>query len=140
MYNYTISINYGGNMKFLHTMIRVKNIKESLKFYTELMDMELVEKKRLEDCWLYFLTDKDKTCQLELTYNDDTPENGYNTGNGFGHLAFETKSFEDFTAKLNRLGYKYLYEPFDLTGKGSMIAFIQDPDGYEIELIERVIW
>ncbi len=127
-------------MKFLHTMIRVKNIEKSLKFYTELMDMELVEKRRLEDCWLYFLTDKDKTCMLELTYNDDTPKNGYNIGSGFGHLAFETKSLEDFTAKLNKLGYNYLYEPFDLTGKGSMIAFIQDPDGYEIELIEQVKW
>lgn len=127
-------------MKFLHTMIRVKNIEESLKFYTEVLNMKLSDKKRLDDCWLYFLTDEDNTCQIELTYNDVTPEGGYNLGNGFGHFAFEVQSLTDFTEKIQNLGYEYLYEPFDLTGKGSMIAFIKDPDGYEIELIEKVNW
>ncbi len=47
---------------------------------------------------------------------------------------------DEFTRKLNLLGYSYLYAPFDLTGKGSKIAFIKDPDGYEIELIEKVNW
>lgn len=127
-------------MKFLHSMIRVSNIENSLKFYTELLKMTLTEKRRLDDCWLYFLTDENNTCQIELTYNDETPVNGYDTGNGFGHFAFEVDSMKEFTAKLNRLGYDYLYEPFDLTGKGSVIAFIKDPDGYEIELIEKVNW
>ena len=127
-------------MKFLHSMIRVKNIEESLKFYTELLNMKIADKKRLDDCWLYFLSDEENTCQIELTYNDKTPSDGYKLGNGFGHFAFGIDSFTEFTKKLNMLGYKYLYEPFDLTGKGSMIAFIQDPDGYEIELIEKVIW
>ena len=127
-------------MKFLHSMIRVKDIEASLKFYTELLDMELDSKRRLDDCWLYFLSDKDKTCQIELTYNDETPKNGYEIGNGFGHFAFGVKSLEEFSKKLSSLGYEYLYPPFDLNGKGSMIAFVQDPDGYEIELIESVNW
>ena len=127
-------------MKFLHTMIRVKDIEKSLDFYTKVLDMELTEKQRLEDCWLYFLSDKEKTCQIELTYNDETPKEGYNIGNAFGHFAFEVESLKIFTEKLNKLGYEYLYEPFDLNGKGSMIAFIKDPDGYEIELIEKVVW
>lgn len=127
-------------MKYLHTMIRVKDIDASLKFYTELFDMELDSKRRLEDCWLYFLSDKEKTCQIELTYNDETPENGYEIGTGFGHFAFEVKSLDEFSKKLANLGYEYLYPPFDLNGKGSMIAFIKDPDGYEIELIESVVW
>ena len=127
-------------MKFLHSMIRVRNIEASLKFYTEILDMKLEHKKRLEDCWLYFLTDKENTCQIELTYNDDTPKDGYNLGNGFGHFAFEVESLEEFTRKITMLGYEYLYEPFDLNGKGSKIAFIKDPDGYEIELIEKVVW
>jgi len=127
-------------MKFLHTMIRVRNIEESLKFYTSLFNMELSEKRRLEDCWLYFLTDEEKTCQIELTYNDDTPKDGYEIGNGFGHFAFLVESLDSFTNKLKENGYEYLYEPFDLTGKGSKIAFIKDPDGYEIELIEKVQW
>lgn len=127
-------------MKLLHTMIRVKNAEESLKFYTELLNMKLDKKKRLDDCWLYFLTDEDGTTQLELTYNDETPEDGYNLGSGFGHLAFSVDSLDKFSEKLNSLGYKYLYEPFDLNGKGTKIAFVQDPDGYEIELIEKVVW
>ena len=127
-------------MKLLHTMIRVKNIDESLKFYTELLNMKLDHKKRLEDCWLYFLNDEEESTQLELTYNDETPKEGYNLGNGFWHLAFSVKSFDEFTEKMNSLGYKYLYEPFDLNGKGSKIAFVKDPDGYEIELIEKVVW
>ena len=105
-------------MKFLHTMIRVKDIDASLKF----------------------LNDKEKTCQIELTFNDETPAEGYNIGSGFGHFAFAVESLENFTAKIKHLGYDYIYPPFDLNGKGTKIAFIQDPDGYEIELIEKVIW
>ena len=127
-------------MKFLHTMIRVKDIEASLKFYTEVLDMELDKKKRLDDCWLYFLNDKEKTCQIELTYNDETPAEGYEIGSGFGHFAFAVDSLDEFTAKIGKLGYEYLYEPFDLNGKGTKIAFITDPDGYEIELIEKVVW
>ena len=127
-------------MKFLHTMIRVKDIQKSLDFYEKVLDMNVVKKKRLEDCWLYFLEDNEKTCQIELTYNDETPLNGYDIGSGFGHFAFQVASLSDFTTKINSLGYEYLYEPFDLNGKGSKIAFIKDPDGYEIELIEKVVW
>lgn len=127
-------------MKLLHTMIRVKDIEKSLKFYIELLNMKLDHKKRLDDCWLYFLYDEDGTTQLELTANDETPENGYELGSGFGHLAFSVESMDKFSEKLNSLGYRYLYEPFDLNGKGSKIAFVQDPDGYEIEIIEKVVW
>ena len=127
-------------MKFLHTMIRVRNIDKSLKFYTEVLNMKMDHKKRLEDCWLYFLTDESGTCQIELTFNDETPQDGYDIGSGFGHFAFEVESLNEFTQKINTLGYSYLYPPFDLTGKGSKIAFIKDPDGYEIELIEKVQW
>ena len=127
-------------MKFLHTMVRVKDIEKSLAFYKDVLNMKLDHKKRLEDCWLYFLTDEENTCQIELTYNDETPEGGYELGSGFGHFAFSVDSLDEFTDKINKLGYSYLYPPFDLNGKGSKIAFINDPDGYEIELIEKVNW
>lgn len=127
-------------MKLLHVMIRVKNVEKSIDFYTKLFGMEIVKKKRLDDCWLYFLENKESGFQIELTYNDETPSEGYNIGTGFGHFAFGIKSMDEFTKNLHDMGYEYLYEPFDLTGKGSKIAFIKDPDGYEIELIEKVIW
>ena len=127
-------------MKFLHSMIRVKDIDKSLKFYTELLNMKLNKKKRLEDCELYFLNDEAGCCQIELTYNDETPQEGYVNGNAFGHFAFAVESLDKFTEKMNALGYEYLYEPFDLNGKGSRIAFVKDPDGNEIELIEKVVW
>ena len=127
-------------MKFLHTMVRVKDIEKSLAFYTDVLNMKIDHKKRLEDCWLYFLTDEENTCQIELTYNDETPEGGYELGSAFGHFAFSVESLDEFTDKINKLGYSYLYPPFDLNGKGSKIAFINDPDGYEIELIEKVNW
>ena len=127
-------------MKLLHTMIRVKDAEKSIKFYTELLNMTIDKRKRLDDCELIFLTDEDGVNQLELTYNDETPKDGYEIGNGFGHLAFSVKSLEEFTEKLHSLGYEYLYEPYELNGKGTKIAFIQDPDGYEIEMIEKVVW
>lgn len=127
-------------MKFLHSMIRVKDINASLRFYTELLNMKINKKKRLEDCELYFLDDEEGVSQIELTFNDETPEEGYVNGNAFGHFAFSVKSLDEFTQKLEKLGYSYLYEPFDLNGKGTKIAFVKDPDGNEIELIEKVIW
>ncbi len=126
-------------MKFLHSMIRVKNLEESLKFYEQLLGMKQVRTKRLEDCTLYFLEDENGG-QIELTYNDDTPQEGYINGNAFGHFAFAVESFDEFTKRLYSLGYKYLYEPFDLDGKGSIIAFVNDPDGNEIELVQNVVW
>lgn len=75
-------------MKLLHTMIRVKDADKSVKFYTELLNMSLDKKKRLEDCTLYFLNDEDFTTQLELTHNDETPEKGYDIGNGLATFAF----------------------------------------------------
>ena len=127
-------------MKFLHSMIRVKDKDESLRFYMELFNMKLVEQRRLEDCTLYFLNDESGEVQIELTYNDETPKDGYTNGNAFGHFAFSCDDMDKFSEKLHSMGYEYLYEPFDLTGKGSKIAFINDPDGNEIEIIEKVVW
>lgn len=123
-------------MKFLHTMIRVKDLQKSLDFYQNLLNMTFVKKKRLDDCELYFLEDEENTAQIELTFNDDTPENGYTNGNAFGHFAFSVDSLDEFTKKMNELGYEYLWEPFEIF-TGTKIAFVKDPDGNEIELIEK---
>ena len=126
-------------MKFLHSMIRVKNLEKSLDFYCNLLGLKQVRTKRLDDCMLYFLEDENGF-QIELTYNDETPLEGYSQGNAFGHFAFAVESFDEFTKRLTSLGYEYLYEPFDLDGKGSMIAFVSDPDGNEVELVQNVVW
>lgn len=118
-------------------MIRVKDIKKSLKFYTELFGMNLVKEMRLDDCSLYFLADEDGQTQIELTYNDETPKDGYELGKGFGHFAFEVKSFDEFSKKLKDFG-TYTYEPTKLDNYDMEIAFIADPDGYEIELVENL--
>lgn len=124
-------------MKYLHTMIRVKDIKKSLEFYEKLIGLKVVSEKRLSDCNLYFLSDEIGEVQIELTYNDETPEGGYNIGNGFGHFAFQVESMDEVTKKLKELGYEYLWEPFKLSEVGSTISFVKDPDGYEIEFIQK---
>lgn len=124
-------------MKLLHTMIRVKDIKKSLDFYENLLGLKLAKEKRLDDCTLYFLSDNEGEVQVELTFNDETPVDGYQIGSGFGHFAFETDSMDEFTSKMKSYGWEYLYEPFKLTQIGSTIAFLKDPDGYEIEIIEK---
>lgn len=124
-------------MKYLHTMIRVKDIEKSLEFYEKLIGLKLVSKKRLDDCTLYFLSDGIGEVQIELTHNDETPEEGYKLGTGFGHFAFQVDSMDEITKKLKEMGYVYLYEPYQLSAVGSTIAFIKDPDGYEIEFIEK---
>ncbi len=79
-------------MKFLHSMIRVKNLDESLKFYQDLLELKLVEELRLDDCTLYYLGNSEGETQIELTVNDSIPDNGYEKGNAF---------FKQGYAKLN---------------------------------------
>ncbi len=124
-------------MKFLHAMIRVKNIDESLDFYCNLLGMKLSHTLELEDSKLYFLHDNEGDFLLELTQNFETPKDGYVNGNAFGHFAFETDSFEEFDKQIKAKGMQYLWEPFLLKEDGPTIAFLKDPDGNEIEIIEK---
>ena len=124
-------------MRFLHAMIRVKNIDESMKFYTELMDLNRTGEIKLDDCTLYYLSDEDGQTQIELTYNKETPKDGYKNGNAFGHFAFEAKSMKEFTEKMEKFGYKYIYEPYFMPEVKMYIAFLKDPDGNEIEIMAK---
>lgn len=123
-------------MQFLHVMIRVKDIDKSLEFYTKLLEMNLIRTIMLEDCVLYFLSDEDGQTQIELTANFENPDEGYQNGNAFGHFAFGVDSMEEFSKKLHSMGLEYMYEPFFMKEANSTIAFIKDPDGNEIELIQ----
>lgn len=124
-------------MKFVHAMIRVQNLEKSMEFYTGLLEMNKTGEVKLDDCTLYYLSDEDGQTQLELTYNNETPEGGYANGNAFGHFAFETDKMNDFTEKMNKYGYKYLYEPFFMPEINMYIAFLKDPDENEIEILAK---
>ena len=74
---------------------------------------------------------------IELTVNDETPEKGYTQGNAFGHFAFEVDNMDKIAQKVAKLGYEWMYEPFFMDEIKTQIAFIKDPDGNEIEFIEK---
>ena len=124
-------------MKFLHAMIRVKDLEKSMNFYEGLLDLNKTDQVELDDCTLYYLSDEDGQTQIEITYNKETPEEGYKNGNAFGHLAFETKSIYEFSARMKEYGYEYLYEPFFMPEVNRYIAFLKDPDGNEIEIMSK---
>lgn len=125
-------------MKLLHAMIRVKNIDESMKFYTEVLGLNKTHEIKLEDSILHFLGDGFGEFQIELTENFETPAGGYPTGPAFGHFALETKDMDEFDKKFKAIGGVYLYEPFVMEEAQSKIAFIKDPDGNEIEIIQKL--
>jgi len=124
-------------MKFLHTMVRITDVKKSLAFYQELLELNLSRTMELKSATLYFLQDETGCCEIELTHNHELPEGGYSHGGYFGHFAFATDNMDEFTKKLKKFGLDYIRVPFMITEKGPKIAFITDPDGYTIELIEK---
>lgn len=129
-------------MKILHAMIRVKDIEASMRFYSELLGLEKTHEIKLDDCTLHFLKGKDGDFEIELTENFETPESGYTNGNAFGHFALETQDMDAFDKKFKAFtgeyGGEYIYEPFVMEEAQSKIAFIKDPDGNEIEIIQKL--
>lgn len=122
--------------KLLHTMIRVKDLERSVRFYTELLGLREQRRKVLEkaDATLVFLSDDHGQHAIELTYNHDGRE--YELGNQFGHLALGVPDLEAAREELARRGVEFSRGPYRVSEGGSMIAFIRDPDGIEIELVE----
>ena len=127
-------------MFYLHTMVRITNVEESLKFYCDILGMELArevesEKGRYTNYFLHAPEDKDnyhskKAPALELTYNWD-PED-YKGGRNFGHLAYRVDNIYDYCQKLMDYGVEINRPPRD----GNM-AFIKSPDGISIELLQN---
>jgi lactoylglutathione lyase len=125
------------NMKFLHTMIRVNDLDESLKFYCEVLRMRLLRKKeyptgRFTLAFVGYGEEPEQTV-IELTYNWDT--HNYDLGNAFGHLALGVNDIYQTCEDLRRKGAKVVREPGPMKHGGTEIAFIEDPNGYKIELI-----
>lgn len=128
-------------MKLLHTMLRVGDMQRSIDFYTKVMGMNLVRRTDRPDQGysLAFIAfnegNKSGDAEIELTHNHDTSE--YDLGSAYGHIAL---GLEDVTSACNRIreaGGKITREPGPVKGGTTFIAFVEDPDGYKIELIQR---
>lgn len=126
--------------RLLHTMIRVRDLDKSLDFYTRLLGMRLLRKRDFPsgEFTLAFVGygDESDTTVIEFTHNWSRKES-YTLGDAFGHLAISVPDIYAACARLEREGVKIPRPPGPLKHGGSVIAFIEDPDGYKIELIER---
>jgi lactoylglutathione lyase len=129
-----------GKARFLHTMIRVKDLDKSLNFYTELLGMKLLRKRdyptgKFTLAFVGYGEETDNTV-IELTYNWEQAE-PYQLGSAFGHLAIGVPDVYKTCEKLAASGVKIPRPAGPMAHGGSVIAFIEDPDGYRIELVER---
>ncbi len=118
-------------MKYLHAMIRVRDVEASLKFYTELLGLKLVRENHYpEDAFsLYYLATEEGEPEIELTKNHD--ERSYSDGDNFGHLAFQVDDIYATCQTLQAGGVTILYPPRD-----GRMAFVKDPSGISIELLQ----
>lgn len=126
--------------RLLHTMLRVLDLEKSIDFYTRLLGMTLLRRKDYESgrFTLAFIGygDESQNTAVELTHNWDQKE-PYTIGSGFGHLAIGVPDIYGACEQLAKEGVKIPRPPGPMKHGGSVIAFIEDPDGYKIELIQR---
>ncbi len=124
-------------MRLLHTMLRVGNLERSIDFYTNVLGMQLLRQKDYPDgkFTLAFLGygPESETCVLELTYNWGVDH--YDLGNGFGHIAIEVDDVYEAVEAIRARGGKIIREAGPMNAGTTIIAFVEDPDGYQIELL-----
>jgi lactoylglutathione lyase len=126
-------------MRLLHTMIRVSDLQASKKFYCEALGMKVLREKEYPDgkftlCFVGY-GDEASNAVIELTYNWD--RSAYTIGDAFGHLAVGTDDIKGACDRVRALGYKVTREPGPMKHGTTVIAFVEDPTGYKVELIER---
>lgn len=126
-------------MRLLHTMIRTGDLDRSIHFYTSVLGMKLLRRNDYPEgkFTLAFLGYGDESTEtaIELTYNWGVEK--YDLGTGFGHLAFEVPNAQEFCEQVKRNGGKVIRDAGPMQGGTTVLAFINDPDGYMIELIEK---
>jgi lactoylglutathione lyase len=126
-------------MRFLHTMLRVGDLQRSIDFYTQVMGMQLLRKSENPEYkyTLAFLGFEPNPAQaeLELTYNWGT--DSYDLGTAYGHIALGVPDVYAACDKIRAAGGNVSREPGPVKGGTSVIAFVTDPDGYKVELIQR---
>lgn len=125
-------------MRILHTMIRVTDLDKSIDFYTNIFGMKLLRKKDFPDgkFTLAFVGygSEDDNAVIELTHNWETDH--YDMGNAFGHIAIAVDDAYKACDEINAKGGNVVRPAGPMKHGGSVIAFVKDPDGYMIELIE----
>jgi len=126
-------------MRILHTMLRVGDLQRSIKFYTEVMGMTLLRQHDNEE-FKYSLAfvgyqPESEGAVIELTYN--WGESEYDIGTGYGHIAIEVDNAAESCELIRNNGGKVTREAGPVKGGTTVIAFVEDPDGYKIELIEK---
>ena len=126
-------------MRLLHTMIRVGNLERSIRFYTEVLGMQLLRQKDFPqgEFTLAFLGygPEETHSVIELTYN--WGKNEYNLGNGYGHIALEVDDLYAACEEIRAKGGQITREPGPMKGTTTHLAFCKDPDGYAIELLGK---
>lgn len=126
-------------MRILHTMIRVNNLLESIDFYKNFFDMKLLRKQDYPEgkFSLAFIGygDESSNAVIELTHNWES--NQYNHGDAFGHIAIEVADAYKTCNEIKRKGGKVLRDAGPMMHGTTVIAFIEDPNGYKIELIQK---
>ena len=126
--------------RLLHTMIRVKDVEKSMDFYSRHLGMDVLRKKdfpggKFTNVFMGYGDENDNTV-LELTHNWDQEEH-YTHGSGFGHLAVAVSDIYGACEMMKKEGVSIPRPPGPMKHGTTVIAFIEDPDGYKIELIER---
>jgi lactoylglutathione lyase len=125
-------------MRVLHTMIRVGDLERSLRFYTEVLGMKMLRRKDYPDgkFTLAFVGygDESEHAVIELTYNWGVDK--YELGNAFGHIAIGVNDIHKTCEEIKKRGGKVVREAGPMKHGSTVIAFVEDPDGYRIELIE----
>ena len=126
--------------RILHTMLRVKDLEQSIEFYTEMLGMSLLRKQSFESgrFTLAFVGygSEESNAVLELTFNWDETS-GYDLGKGYGHIALGVPDIYSTCEQLRNSNVKIVREPGPMKHGTTIIAFVEDPDGYQLELIER---
>lgn len=125
-------------MRILHTMLRVNNLNESLKFYCDILGMKLLRQKdypggKFTLAFVGYGNESEKTV-IELTYNWGV--NSYELGNAYGHIALGVNDIYQTCEKIRELGGNITREPGAMKHGSTVIAFVEDPTGYKIELIQ----
>lgn len=126
-------------MRILHTMIRTGDLERSIRFYTEVLGMKLLRRAdypegRYTLAFLGFGAEAEQAV-IELTYNWGVSQ--YELGTGFGHIAIEVDDVYQACAEIKKRGGKIIREAGPMNAGTTIIAFVEDPDGYQIELIGR---